>query len=142
MADKFSKEKRSEIMSKINSKSGLEEKFCKRLSKLTHPAGYRYRRNYRKLKGTPDVVFVRHKIAVFVDGSFWHGYKYSAKTTRLSEGFWKEKIENNIRRDKRNRRILRKEGWKVIRIWEHEFKKNPDRCVGKVFEIVSSTIFD
>jgi DNA mismatch endonuclease (patch repair protein) len=131
MPDIFTKEKRSDVMSKIRRVSMLEKEFAKVLSKEVYPLGYRYRRNYRKVPGSPDFAFTKQKIAVFIDGDFWHGYQYSKKKGKLPK-FWQEKIERNIKRDRRNRALLKKMGWTYIRLWEHEIKKNPLTCLEKL----------
>lgn len=132
MADIFTPEKRSEIMSLIRSKNTKPELlFFKLLSSAFHKKGYRYRKHY-KVHGKPDAVFVSRKIALFIDGNFWHGYKFSIETTRLAPGFWQEKIMRNMARDKRVNRQLRKDGWTVLRFWEHELKKRPEYIVRKI----------
>lgn len=131
MADVFTKEKRSEIMSKIRSESELERYFRRLLSKEIYPLGYRYRKNYKKVPGSPDIVFVSRKIAIFIDGDFWHGYQYDKEKSKLPK-FWRDKIERNIKRDQRNRRLLKKIGWTYVRFWEHEVKKKSKRCIQKV----------
>lgn len=119
-------------MSKIRSVSALEKKFSKLLSAAAYPMGYRYRLNYKGVPGKPDIAFVSRKIAVFVDGDFWHGYQFHKKRHKLPSAFWVEKIQNNMRRDRRNRRALRAMGWSYVRLWEHEIMKKPDACVAKV----------
>lgn len=74
----------------------------------------------------------RKKIAVFIDGDFWHGYQFEKNRKRLPKKYWVEKIENNINRDKKNRAKLRRDGWRVLRIWEHEIKKDSERAIRKV----------
>ncbi len=138
MPDIFTKEKRSEVMSKIRSESMLEKEFAKKLAKVVYPLGYRYRKNYKKIFGKPDIAFVSKKIAVFVDGDFWHGYKFEQRKKKLTQEFWVTKIENNMRRDRRNRRALTKCGWRYVRFWEHDVKKKPDKCIGKVLELLAS----
>lgn len=137
MADVFTKKKRSEVMAKIRSKSALEEKFRRMLSIAVYPLGIRYRKNYRSIPGSPDIAFVSRKIAVFIDGTFWHGYRFNRRTSKLPKKYWMEKIEENIRRDKKKRNAIRRKGWKVVRIWEHEFKKNPAKCIKKVVEALN-----
>jgi DNA mismatch endonuclease (patch repair protein) len=132
MADVFSKKKRSEAMSLIRSKNTKPEiALRKLLSSALYPKGYRYRLHYAKLPGKPDVAFVSKKVVAFVDGSFWHGYRMK-KGQRLSKKYWRPKIENNMKRDARVNARLRKSGWKVLRIWEHDLKKNPDRVLGRI----------
>ncbi len=137
MADIFTKEKRSEIMSKIRSESMLEKEFARKLAKVIYPLGYRYRKNYKRIFGKPDIAFVSRKIAVFVDGDFWHGYRFEQRKKKLTQEFWIAKIENNMRRDRRNRRLLTKHGWKYVRFWEHEVKKRPERCIQKVLRLLT-----
>ena len=135
MADIFSKKKRSELMSKIKSKNTkLELNFLKKLSSRVYPKGFRYRKHYRKLFGNPDVVFVRQKISVFVDSEFWHGYKFKKNKKALKTDFWLQKIGKNIARDKKVNRILRKESWKVLRFWEKQIKKEPDKVINIILE--------
>ncbi len=90
-----------------------------------------WRRNQRVM-GKPDFVFRRERVAVFVDGCFWHGCPKHANMPANNRAFWKKKLTGNKRRDKVVNRALRKAGWKVIRIWEHELVKNPDRCLRRI----------
>lgn len=133
MADIFSKKKRSEIMSKIRGKNTKAELlFRKVLSAEVYPKGFRYRLHYRKIIGSPDVVFVKHKIAIFIDGDFWHGRNYGKKNgEKLRKKFWRDKIESNIRRDSKVNRQLKKEDWRVIRIWESDLQKDIEKYIVK-----------
>jgi len=81
---------------------------------------------------TIDIALPKKKIAVFIDGDFWHGYNFSERKKRLPKKYWIKKIEDNIARDKKNRAKLKREGWKVLRIWEHEIKKNPEKTSKKI----------
>ena len=81
-----------------------------------------WRRNYM-LQGKPDFVFPRSGLAVFVDGCFWHGHTCLKPRDSLKKGYWKEKIDRNKERDKLVNQSLRKEGWKVVRVWECEIEK-------------------
>lgn len=123
-------------MSKIRRVSALEKNFLKLLSKEIYPLGYRYRKNYKKVPGSPDIAFVSRKIAIFIDGDFWHGYRYDKEKSKLPK-FWRDKIERNIKRDQRNRRLLKKMEWTYIRFWEHEVKRNSKKCLG----IVKTNLF-
>lgn len=120
--DVFNKEKRSEIMSHIRSKNTKAEVL---VFKELRRRGVYFQKHYQKAAGSPDIALPRKKIAVFIDGDFWHGYRFSRYRDRLPKEYWREKIESNIKRDKRNRRILKNEGWEVMRVWEHELKKKP-----------------
>lgn len=120
-------------MSRIRGKDTKAELlFRKALSPEVYPKGFRYRLHYRRLGGNPDVVFVGQKIAIFIDGDFWHGRGFDRKKSRLPKKYWISKIEENVRRDRRVGRQLKKEGWKVIRIWESDLKKNLDKCLSRV----------
>lgn len=139
MADIFSKEKRSAVMALIRSKNTKPEIALRKLvSAALYPRGYRYRINYRKLPGSPDVAFVSQKVAVFVDGAFWHGFDFRNKKKKLPKRYWLPKIEKNMARDKRVNRELRKLGWCVIRIWEHELQRNPGKVLGAIEKAIRS----
>lgn len=93
--------------------------------------GVYFQKHYRKVAGSPDIALPSKKICVFIDGDFWHGRRIKSTYHKLTP-FWREKILINIKRDNRNKRILRKSGWKVLRIWESDLKKNPSETLGKV----------
>lgn len=131
-ADKYIRDKRSpvpkseavsRVMSSNKAKNTSPELI---LRKAIYSAGLRgYRLHSKKVLGKPDIIFVKKKIAIFVDGCFWHGCKKHASVPRTNVLFWKEKIARNKERDKEVNRKLRKDGWKVSRIWEHELKNIP-----------------
>jgi DNA mismatch endonuclease (patch repair protein) len=83
------------------------------------------------LPGRPDMVFLSAAVAVFIDGDFWHGWQFPRWRNRLSPA-WKEKIERNRNRDRRNFAKLRREGWTVVRLWEHEIYKDTEACVDRI----------
>lgn len=121
MADVFNKEKRSQIMSAVHSKQNKTTEI--RLIKIFKENGISgWRRNY-KVKGHPDFVFPDKKIAIFVDGCFWHGH--DCRNTRPADNaeFWQKKRERNMRHDKEITVLFEKRSWTVIRIWECELKK-------------------
>ena len=126
--DKFSKEKRSKIMSSIKSKDSKIEIM---LRKALWKRGYRYRINYPQVIGKPDIVFVKKKVAVFCDGEFWHGYDWEKRKYEIksNQKFWHEKIEKNIKRDKDVNLSLSEQGWKVIRFWGKDIEKNLPKCI-------------
>lgn len=120
MADVFSKKKRSEIMSRVRSKGNkATEDRLMSLFRQNRIKGWR--RNY-KLFGNPDFVFPEMKIAVFVDGEFWHGHPTKGQIPKSNTKFWIEKIERNKKRDREVNYYLDRKGWKVVRIWQHELK--------------------
>ena len=94
-------------------------------------AGIRYRKHVMTLPGRPDLVFRRSGLVVFIDGDFWHGYRYPTWGNRLSPS-WQMKIERNRRRDRKNFAKLRREGWRVLRIWEHEVQRDISACVERI----------
>lgn len=86
---------------------------------------------YPKMFGNPDFVIIVKKIAIFCDGDFWHGYKYYERK-KPAKKFWRDKIEGNMKRDAIISRNLRRNGWSVLRLWEHDIEKNPDKCKKKI----------
>jgi DNA mismatch endonuclease (patch repair protein) len=129
MADIFSKEKRSEIMSRIRSKNtGIEKKVFSYLRKRKI---YFYQ-HYPKAPGKPDVALPSKKKAVMIHGDFWHGYRFSIWKNRIPAEYWREKIAGNMRRDERQIRQLRRQGWKVLKVWGHEIVDNPGITFKKI----------
>lgn len=124
MADMFTKRKRSEIMSHIRSKNTTPELLLFELAKELWREGYRYRKHYKKLPGTPDLAFPAQKVAVFIDSEFWHGKDFAEWRDRLPKEYWRDKIERNIKRDKEIDSELDSLGWTVIRFWAKELKKS------------------
>ncbi len=126
----------SKRMANVKLKNGTAEVM---LAKELWKNGIRYRKNYRKLPGSPDIAITKQKIAVFVDGEFWHGKDWEIKKEKLKNNrkYWIEKIEENIKRDKRVNTLLIENGWKVIRFWETEVLKDLDNCVKEVLELLS-----
>lgn len=122
MVDKYTPEKRSEIMSKVRGKNTGPEMIVRR---LVHGMGYRYRLHVGKLPGRPDLVFPSRRKAIFVNGCFWHGHrgcKRSKKPVQNAE-FWDRKIERNMMRDRTAKARLKKLGWKILVVWECRTKK-------------------
>ena len=127
MADIFTPEKRSWVMSRIR---GKDTKIEIKMEKILKKTGFKFEK-HPEMYGNPDFAHKRKRIAIFCDGDFWHGYRYGQKK-RLSKKFWRDKIENNMRRDKRYNRKLRRDGWSVLRLWEHDIEKNPEKCRRKI----------
>lgn len=122
MADVFTKEKRSEIMSRVRGSGNLatEQKLIKLFRDYSITG---WRRNY-PLFGKPDFVFPKKKIAIFVDGEFWHGHSTLGQLPKTNTKFWAEKIDKNKERDRLVNRILKEKGWIVVRIWQHQLKSS------------------
>lgn len=121
MADVFDKQKRSQIMQKVKSR-GNKSTEIKLISVFKENNITGWKRNY-SVKGHPDFVFLKEKIAVFVDGCFWHGHDCRNTTPADNKDYWQKKRERNISHDKEVTTNFEKRGWTVIRIWECELKK-------------------
>lgn len=108
-------------MSRIRGKETKPEILIR---KFLFSKGFRYRKNYKNLAGSPDIVLPKYKTAIFINGCFWHGHKNcrAAHLPATRTEYWIPKIKANIDRDKRNNRKLRKEGWKVITVWQCQIK--------------------
>jgi DNA mismatch endonuclease, patch repair protein len=100
--------------------------------------GVYFQSHYAKVFGSPDIALPRKKIAIFIDGDFWHGYKYQKLKKRLPKQYWVPKIERNIKRDSKNRRMLRRNGWAVLRVWEHEVYNDREKCIAKIIDFIST----
>lgn len=128
-------------MSKVKLKGGKAETL---LAKALWHQGYRYRKNDKKLPGSPDIAILKHRIAVFVDGEFWHGKDWGHRKTRLKSNreYWIEKIEENMARDLRNDQLLTQAGWIPIHFWEKEVIKNLPVCVTEIEEAILARLID
>lgn len=132
MTDIFSKQKRSQIMSKI---SGKDTKPEIKVRKYLFSKGFRYRKNVKDLPGKPDIVLPKYKAVIFVHGCFWHGHDCPAgKLPKTNYEFWSKKIGENKNRDQRNYEKLKEDGWDVIVIWQCEIKNNKifNRTMNKI----------
>ena len=120
MVDNLTAEQRRKAMQAVKGRNTSLERVMATAFRLQ---GWRYRRNLAELPGKPDFVFKSARVAVFVDGDFWHGWRFPPWKQNLPK-FWQQKIERNRRRDQRNFRLLRRLGWKVLRVWGHEVQRN------------------
>lgn len=128
MADIMSPAARSRVMSRIRCKDTTPERY---IDELLRAASLSYERHAKDLPGSPDFVFRDHQVAVFVDGDFWHGWRFPLWEHKLDH-FWQEKIRRNRQRDESTHRKLRRRGWKVIRLWEHQIESDVMQCVRRV----------
>lgn len=126
---------RSEQMARIRSEDTSPEVTLRR---LLSEAGVRHRRGTRALPGKPDLVYVRRRVVVFVDGCFWHGCPEHYVPPRSSGSYWAEKLQRNVARDLSQTRTLMLAGWRVVRIWEHEVEETPRRALAKVLTALRS----
>jgi DNA mismatch endonuclease, patch repair protein len=129
MADNRTKEQRSYNMSRIRSKNTKPEILVR---KHLYSQGFRFRLHSSKLKGRPDIILAKFKTVVFIHGCYWHGHKNckNAKVPVSNRNFWIQKILTNKKRDRLNASFLRREGWKVITLWECQLaKQKKDRTL-------------
>jgi DNA mismatch endonuclease, patch repair protein len=130
MADVFTKTKRSEVMSRIRGRGNKETELA--LAKMLRKGGVVGWRRNQRIFGKPDFVFREARLIVFVDGCFWHACPKHSNMPVNNRPFWKRKMAANQRRDRQVNRMLRKSGWRVIRIWEHDLPKRGAACVGRI----------
>jgi DNA mismatch endonuclease, patch repair protein len=133
MADVFTKKKRSEVMSRIK---GQDTKFEVQVRSRLFKDGFRFRKNDKRYPGKPDILLPKYKTAILINGCFWHGHKgckyFVVPKTRTD--FWVNKINTNIKNDKKNHGLLKKMGWKVVVCWECQLKKDFNRQIEKIEE--------
>ncbi len=121
-------------MKQIKSNNTLPEVL---LRKKLWGKGFRFSRKVSELPGSPDIVLKRHKVAIFIDGEFWHGFEWEKKKKKIkaNKSYWIPKIEKNMARDKKNTRLLRKLGWVVVRFWGSKVEKKTEICVQKLLKV-------
>lgn len=129
--DDLTPEQRRKNMQAIKSKDTSIELL---LRKALWQEGIRYRKNYKKLPGKPDIAITKYKIAVFCDSDFWHGYDWENRNQRIKSNrdYWIPKIERNMQRDKEVTTQLQAAGWVVLRFWEWQIRKHLAECVDEV----------
>ncbi len=98
----------------------------------------KFRLNVGELKGKPDIVFDKYMVCVFLDSDFWHGWQYPRWKHLLKSDFWRNKIEANRARDRKVTAWLRRAGWTVLRVWEHNIKKDPDKEITRILRCLKS----
>ena len=137
MADDLTPEQRRKNMQAIRSKDTSIEL---RLRKALWDRGIRYRKNYKKLIGKPDIAITKYRIAVFCDSDYWHGYDWENRNQRIKSNreYWIPKIERNMARDQEVNEALERDGWTVLRFWEWQIKKQLDNCVDEILAAVSA----
>jgi DNA mismatch endonuclease (patch repair protein) len=130
VADTFNKAQRSRIMAAVRSRGNKATELI--LVRLFREAGLKGWRRHAEILGRPDFVFAKERVAVFVDGCFWHGCAKHCRMPASNRKYWLAKIERNVRRDRATRKALRGKGWKVVRVWEHELKARPQRVIARI----------
>ena len=134
MTDTVDKATRSRYMAAVKSRGNLSTE-ARMVCLLRENKLSGWRRHF-PLPGTPDFCWPKKKVALFVDGCFWHGCPHCYQTPKSNVRYWKEKVAGNKRRDRRVNSAIRTKGWAVIRIWECQLSKNPDRCVARIKKAV------
>jgi DNA mismatch endonuclease, patch repair protein len=129
--DNWPKKKRSEVMSKIRSKNTQIELDIR---KMLYSMGYRYRLHVKGLPGKPDIVLNKYKTVIFIHGCFWHQHSgcRDGKIPKTRTVYWKEKLLKNKERDMKHIKELRKQGWKVLILWECEIEKMQKKVYNKL----------
>jgi DNA mismatch endonuclease, patch repair protein len=131
MTDVLTLAQRKLNMSRIKAKNTGPEIKLRKLLSAHDIRGYRIHYN---LPGKPDIVFTKKKIAIFIDGCFWHKCPVCFQEPETRKEFWMKKIQSNIDRDKKVNDQLKDDGWTVMRFWEHDVRKNPEVIVKKISE--------
>ena len=134
MTDVFTKTKRSDVMSRIRGRGNKETELA--LAKLLRKHRITGWRRHLAVFGKPDFSFPKLRVAVFVDGCFWHGCPKHANTPVNNRAFWQRKLAANRARDRKVNRTLWSRGWHVVRLWEHELR-NPERCLRRIMRALS-----
>jgi len=134
MADNLTPEQRRRTMSRIRSRDTKVELLVRR---ALHAKGRRYRVNMPTLPGKPDIAFTKIRLAVFVDGDFWHGWMFEDWQMKLAP-YWRDKIGRNMDRDAKNDTKLAELGWTVLRLWEHEIEADLAGCIARIESIADS----
>lgn len=132
--DNLTKEQRRKNMQNIRSAGTKPERLI--MYELKRRKIY-FARHTESITGTPDIVFRRKRIAVFIDSDFWHGHPTRCIMPQTNIEYWNSKIARNRKRDKEVNRILKKEGWVVIRLWEYDVKNRFDRCVQTILKVAN-----
>jgi len=137
MADDLTPEQRRWNMQAIHSKDTTIELL---LRKALWERGVRYRKNYKKLIGKPDIAITKYKIAVFCDSDYWHGYDWENRNQRIKSNrdYWVPKIERNMARDREVTEALQRDGWLVLRFWEWQIRKHLSECVESVLQAIET----
>ena len=135
MTDVFNPVKRSQVMAAIRSSGNRNTEL--RLMEIFRSRGIIGWRRNQQVIGKPDFIFRKRKVAVFVDGCFWHGCRWHCRMPKSRQNFWEPKISRNRKRDRVVASILRQRGWRVVRIWEHSLR-NPERCVARMQAALAS----
>ena len=134
MPDNLTVAQRSYCMSRVKNK---DTKIEIAVRSALHRRGLRFRKNVTRLPGRPDIVFGPARVVVFLDGDFWHGYRFGTWADRIPNR-WRDKISATIRRDSSNREFLRETGWQVLSVWQHEVHDDFRACIDRIVDVVQT----
>jgi DNA mismatch endonuclease, patch repair protein len=134
--DVFSREKRSQIMSRVSGKNTKPELIVR---SLLHRMGYRFRLHRKDLPGKPDITLPKYKKVIFIHGCFWHGHKHCKRSSlpNTNREFWEHKIRSNAQRDYKNISSLTEKGWEVMVLWSCQIKNKED-LISKLIEFIEN----
>ncbi|WP_256366240.1 very short patch repair endonuclease [Rummeliibacillus stabekisii] len=132
--DNLTKEQRRKNMQAIKSKSKLEDLVTKELWKR----GIRFRKNVKGLFGKPDIAIKKYKVAVFIDSCFWHVCPLHGNVPKSNEAYWGKKLERNQNRDIEVTKYYNENGWRILRIWEHEIKEDLNSVLDKIVDTIKA----
>ncbi|WP_261134881.1 very short patch repair endonuclease [Bacillus sp. Marseille-Q3570] len=134
MVDHLTKKQRSKNMKSVKSSgSKLENSITKAL----WGKGFRFRKNVNNLFGKPDIAIKKYKIVIFIDSCFWHGCPTHSTIPHKNHDFWKRKINGNIKRDNEVTKYYKDKGWNILRIWEHDIKRNQNKSINEIIEFIN-----
>ncbi|WP_113928809.1 very short patch repair endonuclease [Bacillus sp. P14.5] len=132
MTDNLTREQRTKNMKAIRSQSKLEN----RVSRELWQKGIRFRKNVKSLPGKPDIAIKKYKVVIFIDSCFWHVCPSHGNMPKSNQDYWLKKLKRNQERDKEINKYYLENNWELIRIWEHEFKKDYDLTIDKVVSFI------
>ena len=135
MSDKITSEQRSKVMSKIKSKSKLEDLVAHELFRR----GVRYRRNNKRLLGKPDISISKYKIVIFIDSCFWHSCPVHGTRPKSNVDFWNKKLNRNVEKAIEVNKFYESNKWNILRVWEHDIKGDFDNTIDRIMEFINDS---
>lgn len=132
MADRITKEQRKKNMQAIRAQSKLENK----ISRSVWKKGFRFRKNDKTLFGKPDISIKKYKVVIFIDSCFWHACEIHGNQPKTNKDYWDKKLNRNKERDREVNKYYQENDWFIKRIWEHEFKENPDKVIDDISKFI------
>ena len=137
MPDVFTEKQRSQVMAAVRSRGNKDTEL--KLAAMLRTARIRGWRRHQPILGCPDFLFRRERLAVFVDGCFWHGCRHHCRVPQANREYWHRKIARNAARDRNTNRLLRQAGWRVLRIWGHSLR-SPELVIRRITSELNATL--